>query len=140
MTQQKLLEKVELLTVPLYNIQTFCIECHNKLSQTIFSELFVRNLVNYNLQLQLDFIILQVKTVYKDANLLGYFRLIFWNLIPNKIKYSDSFMILKVKLDKGNLVLLCVNFAKTLSQKLGIFKNNLIVTFFRNTKYDLVLV
>ena len=98
MTQQKLLEKVELLTVPLYNIQTFCIECHNKLSQTIFSELFVRNLVNYNLQLQLDFIILQVKTVYKDANLLGYFRLIFWNLIPNKIKYSDSLHDFKSKI------------------------------------------
>ena len=98
MTQQKLLEKVELLTVPLYNIQTFCIECHNKLSQTIFSELFVRSLVNYNLQLQLDFIILQVKTVYKDANLLGYFRLIFWNLIPNKIKYSDSLHDFKSKI------------------------------------------
>ena len=65
-------------------------ELYNNLPQTIFSELFVRNHGNYNLRSQSNFVIPEVKTVYKGSNSLRYFGPIIWNLIPKEIKYSDS--------------------------------------------------
>ena len=61
------------------------------MSQTIFNELFVRNHSNYNLRSQSDFVIPEVKTVYKGSSSPRYFGPIIWNLIPIEIKYSDSF-------------------------------------------------
>ena len=89
-----MLEKDNLFTVHHCNIQTLCVELYkvyNDLSQTIFSELFVRNHGNYyNLRSQSDFVIPEVETVYKRSNSLRYFGHIIWNLIPTEIKYSDS--------------------------------------------------
>ena len=62
-----------LFTVHHYNLQTLCIELYKVFSgqcQTIFSDLFERKNVNYNLRSQPDFVILQVKTVYKGSNLI----------------------------------------------------------------------
>ena len=80
-------------TVHHYNIQTLCIELYkvyNNLSQTIFSELFGKNHINYNLRSQSDFVIAKVKTVYKGSNSRRYFGPIISNLIFKERKYSDS--------------------------------------------------
>ena len=89
----ELLELDNSFTVHHYNIQTLCIELYkvyNNLSQTVFSELFTRNDVSYNLRSQSDFIIPRVKTVYKGLDSLRYFGPTIWNLIPKEIKYCDS--------------------------------------------------
>ena len=72
-TFEELVEKDKSLTVHHYDIQTLSIELfkvHNNLSQTIFSDLLVRNHLNYNLSSQLGIVIPQVKTVYKSSNSL----------------------------------------------------------------------
>ena len=92
-TFEELLEKGNSFTVHHYNIQTLCIELYkiyNNLSQTIFSELFVRNHSNYNLGSQSDFVIPEVKTVYLGSDSLRYFGPIICSLIPKEKKYSDS--------------------------------------------------
>ena len=67
----------------------------------------------------MNFVILQVKTVSKDPNLLGYFGPIMWNSIPNEIKYTDSLDDLNVKVGgNGNSVLVPVDYPKTLALKL----------------------
>ena len=91
-TFAKLLEKDNSFAIHHYNIQTLCIELYkvyNKLPQTIFSELFVRNHSDYNLRSQSGFVIPEVKSVFKGSNSLRYFGPIIWNLIPKEIKYSD---------------------------------------------------
>ena len=75
-TFEELLEKDKSLTVHLYDIQALSTELskvHNNLPQTIFGDLLVRNPINYNLRSQLDFVIPQVKTVFKGSNSLQYF-------------------------------------------------------------------
>ena len=83
-TFDELLEKDHSFTVHHYNIQTLCIKLYkvyNNLSETIFSELFVRNHSNYNFRSQSDFVIPEVNTVYNESNSLRYFGPIIWNLI-----------------------------------------------------------
>ena len=90
---EELLEKDNSFTVHHYNIQTLCIELckvFSGQSQTIFSDLFERKNINYNLRSQPDFVIPQVKSVYKGLNSLRYFGPIIWNLIPKKIKNCDT--------------------------------------------------
>ena len=80
-------------TVHHYNIQTLCIELYKVFtgqSQTIFSDLFERKNISYSLRSQPDFVIPQVKTVYKGSNSLRYFGPIIWSLIPKKIKSCDT--------------------------------------------------
>ena len=92
-TFEELLEKDNSLSVHHYNIQTLCSELYkvyHNISQTVFSDLFIRNHINYNLRSQSDFVIPQIKTVYNGTNSLRYFGPIIWNLIPKEIKYSDS--------------------------------------------------
>ena len=92
-TFEKLLEKDNSFNVHHCNIQTLCVELYkvyNNISQTVFSDLFIRNHINYNLRSQSDFVIPQTKTVYNGTNTLRYFGPIIWNLIPKEIKYSDS--------------------------------------------------
>ena len=73
---EELLEKDNSFTVHHYNIQTLCIELYKVFSgqsQIIFSDLFERKNINYNLRSQPDFVIPQVKSVYKGLNSLRYF-------------------------------------------------------------------
>ena len=65
-TFEELLEKDNSFTAHHYNIQTLYIELYKVFSgqfQTIFSDLFERTNINYNLRSQPDFVIPQVKTV-----------------------------------------------------------------------------
>ena len=55
-----------------------------------FSDLFDRKNISYSLRSQPDFVIPQVKTVYKGSNSLRYFGPIIWSLIPKKIKSCDT--------------------------------------------------
>ena len=90
---EELLEKDNSFTVHHYNIQALCIELYKVFSgqsQTIFSDLFERKNINYNLRSQPDFVIPQVKSVYKGLNSLRYFGPIIWNLIPGEIKNCDT--------------------------------------------------
>ena len=90
---EELLEKNNSFTIHHYNIQTLCIELYKIFSgqsQTIFSDLFERKNINYNLRSQPDFVIPQVKSVYKGSNSLRYFGPIIWNLIPKEIKNFDT--------------------------------------------------
>ena len=90
---EELLEKDNSFTVHHYNIQTLCIELYKVFSgqsQTIFSDLFERKNINYNLRSQPDFVIPQIKSVYKRLNSLRYFGPIIWNLIPKEIKNCDT--------------------------------------------------
>ena len=92
-TFEELLEKDNSFTVHHYNIQTLCIELYKVFtgqSQTIFSDLFERKNISYSLRSQPDFVIPQVKTVYKESNSLRYFGPIIWSLIPKKIKSCDT--------------------------------------------------
>ena len=92
-TFEELLGKDNSFTVYHYNIQTLCIELYKSFtgqSQTIFSDLFERKNISYSLRSQPDFVILQVKTVYKGSNSLRYFGPIIWSLIPKKIKSCDT--------------------------------------------------
>ena len=92
-TFEELLEKDNSFSVHHYNIQTLCIELYKvftEQSQTIFSDLFERKNISYSLRSQPDFIIPQVKTVYKGSNSLRYFGPIIWSLIPKKIKSCDT--------------------------------------------------
>ena len=92
-TFEELLEKDNSFTVHHYNIQTLCIELYKVFtgqSQTILSDLFERKNISYSLRSQPDFVIPQVKTVYKGSNLLRYFGPIIWSLIPKKIKSCDT--------------------------------------------------
>ena len=119
------------LTVHHYDIQTLSIELfkvHNNLSQTIFSDLLVRNHLNYNLSSQSGIVIPQVKTVYKGSNSLWYFAPIIRNLIPNELNIAIDLMIFYVKHGSGNPALVPVYYAKTLSQRL-ICINNLMIIF-----------
>ena len=52
--------------------------------------LFERKNINYNLRSQRDFVIPQVKTVYKGSNPIQYFGPIIWNLIPKEMKNCDT--------------------------------------------------
>ena len=90
---EELFEKDNSFTVHHYNIQTLCIELYKVFSgqsQTIFSDLFERKNISYNLRSQPDFVIPQVKTVYKGSNLFQYFRSIIWSLIPKEITNCDT--------------------------------------------------
>ena len=96
-TIEELLEKDNSFTVHQHNIQTLCIELYkvfNGQSQTIFNDLFERKNSNYNLRSQPDFVILQVKSVYKGSNSLRYFGPIIWNLIPKEIKIVTHLLLL----------------------------------------------
>ena len=82
---EELLEKDNSFTVHHYNIQTLCIELYKVFSgqsQTISSDLFDFS--------QPDFVIPQVKSVYKGLNSLRYIGPIIWNLIPKEIKNCDT--------------------------------------------------
>ena len=101
-TFEELLEKGNSFAVHRYNIQTLCIELYKVFSgrsQTIVSDIFERKNINYNLCSQPDFVIPQVKSVYKGSNSLRYFRSIIWCLIPKEIKNCDTFasFISKIK-------------------------------------------
>ena len=90
---EELLEKDNSFTVHHYNIQTLRIELYKVFSgqsQTIFSDLFERKNINYNWRSQSDFVIPQVRSVYKGLNSLRYFGPIIWNLIPKEIKNCDT--------------------------------------------------
>ena len=92
-TFEELLEKGNSFTLHHYNIQTLCIELYKVFSgksQTIFSDLFERKNINYNLRSQPDFLIPQVKCVYKGSKSLTYFGPIMWNLIPKEINNCDT--------------------------------------------------
>ena len=92
-TFEELLEKNNSFTVHHYNIQTLCIELYKVFtgqSQTIFCYLFERKIISYSLRSLPDFVIPQVKTVYKGSNSLRYFGPIIWSLIPKKIKSCDT--------------------------------------------------
>ena len=92
-TIEKLLEKDNSFTVHHYNTQALCIELYKVFSgqsQAIFSDLFERKNINYNLRSQPDFVIPQVKSVYKGSNSLRYFGPIIWNLIPKETKTCDT--------------------------------------------------
>ena len=92
-TFEKLLEKDNSFTVHHYNIQTLCIELYKVFSgqsQMIFSDLFERKNIKYNLRSQADFVIPQVKSVYKGSNSLRYLGPIIWNLIPKEVKNCDT--------------------------------------------------
>ena len=100
-TFEELLEKDNSFTVHHYNIQTLCIELYKVFtgqSQTIFSDLFERKNISYSLRSQPDFVIPQVKTVYKGSNSLLYFGPIIWRLIPKEIKNCDTLTSFKSKI------------------------------------------
>ena len=74
-------------------LQTLCIELYKVFSgqsQTIFSDLFERKNINYNLHSEPDFVILKVKTVYKGSNSIRYFGPIMWSLMPKEVKNCDT--------------------------------------------------
>ena len=101
-TFEELLEKGNSFAVHRYNIQTLCMELYKVFSgqsQTIVSDIFERKNINYNLCSQPDFVIPQVKSVYKGSNSLRYFGSIIWCLIPKEIKNCDTFasFISKIK-------------------------------------------
>ena len=89
-------------------------KAYNNISQTVLSDLFIRNHINYNLRSQSDFVIPQIKTVYNGTNSLRYFGPIIWNLIPKEIKYSDSLESFIGKIS-GNLLFVLVDYVKPLS-------------------------
>ena len=87
------MEKDNSFAVHHYNIQRLCIKLYKVFSgqsQTIFSDLLERKNINYNLRSQPDFVIPQVKTVYKKSNSFRYFGPIIWGLIPTEIKNRDT--------------------------------------------------
>ena len=59
-------------------------------TQTVFSDLFERKNISYNLRSQPEFVIPQINTVYKGANSIQDFGPIIWNLIPKEIKSCDT--------------------------------------------------
>ena len=68
LTFEELLEKDRSFTINHYNIQTLCTQLYkvyHNLSETIFSDLFTRNINSYNLRLKPDFAIPQVRTALK---------------------------------------------------------------------------
>jgi len=92
-TFEELLVKDHSFTVYHYNIQTLCIEMYKVFSgqsETIFSELFERKHISYYLRSQPEFVIPQIKTVYKGSNSIRYFGPIIWNLIPKEIKSCET--------------------------------------------------
>ena len=71
---------------------------YHNLSQTIFSELFMRNNSTYNMRSKCDFVIPQVSTVFKGFSSINYYSSIIWNLVPEKIRYTDSLESFKSKI------------------------------------------
>ena len=45
-----------------------------------------------------DFVILQIKTVFKGSNSIRYYGTVIWNLIPAKMKHVDSLETFKSKI------------------------------------------
>ena len=80
-------------------IQTLCIELYN-LSRTIFSEFLTRNNSNYNLRSKSDFVIPQVRTVFKGSSSISYYDPIIWSLVLEKIRYTYSRESFKSKIRK----------------------------------------
>ena len=87
------------------------------MSQTIFSDLFIRNSNSYNLCSKSDFVIPQVRTVLKGSNSIRYYSPIIWSLVPGEIRCTNSLKKLKVKirLEGGNLIIVHVAFVKITS-------------------------
>ena len=91
-TFEELLEKDQSFTVHHCNVQTLCkdlFKVYNNLYQTIFSNLFIRNLLVIRCVYNRILLFRKLKVFTKA---LTHFGPIIWNLIPNKIKYSDSLM------------------------------------------------
>ena len=57
----------------------------------------MRNNNTYNARVKFDFVIPQIKTVFKGSNLIRYYGPVIWNLIPAEMKYVDSLETFKVK-------------------------------------------
>ena len=100
---EELFEKDGLFTVHHYNIQTLCIELYkvyHNIAQTIFSDLFLRNNNTYNTRVKSDFVIPQIKTVFKGSNSIRCYGPVIWNLITAEMKYVDSLETFKSKTRK----------------------------------------
>ena len=105
-TFEDLLEKNNSFTVHHYDIQTLCRELckyFSGQSQTLFSDLFERKNIHYNLCSQPDFVIPQAKTIYKGSDLLQYFGPIIWSFTPKKITNCDRLASFISKIRKWRL-------------------------------------
>ena len=90
-TFEDLLEKGNSFTARHFNIETLCIELYKVFigrSQRIFSDSFERKNINHNLRSQPDFVISQIKTVYKGSNSIRYCGPIIWSLMPDLCRCS----------------------------------------------------
>ena len=101
LTFEELLKKDGSFTIHHSNIRTLSTELYkvyHNLSQTIFSDLFRRNINSYNLPLKPDFVIPQVRTVLKGSNSIRYYGPIICSLVPEEIRYTDSLEKFKNKI------------------------------------------
>ena len=101
LTFEEFLEKDGSFTIHHCNIPTLCIELYqvyHSLSLTVFSVLFRRNVNCYNLCLKPDFVIPQVRTVFKGSNSIRHYGPIIWSLVSEEIRYTDSLEKFKNKI------------------------------------------
>ena len=91
------------------NYIKYTITCHKLFSVSFFT----RNNSTYNLLSKSDFVIPQVSTVFKGPTSISYYGPIICSLVPEKIRYTDSLKVLKVKQERGSLRIAIAAYAKT---------------------------
>ena len=71
---------------------------YHKLSQTIVSNLFMRNSNSYHLILKSNFVIPKVRRVLKGSNSIRFYDPNIWNLVLEEIRYTNSLENFKNKI------------------------------------------
>ena len=96
---EKLLEQDKSVTIHTRNLQILATEMfkvYRNKSPPIFSEIFHRRDINYNLRINSDFAIPNVRSVFHGSEIISYLGPKIWDIVPLELKELTSVAFKKV--------------------------------------------
>ena len=96
---EKLLEQDKSVTIHTRNLQILATEMfkvYRNKSPPIFSEIFHRRDINYNLRINSDFAIPNVRSVFHGSEIISYLGPKIWDIVPLELKELTSAAFKKV--------------------------------------------